>query len=176
MVSHRIDERARVNSEIIMGFCDNILAGFIQIYYLYYYNKVLINIDLVAVLPQFRKNGLGLMLLRSVKNHKPIGNYRCMGIIGLAEIENSIDEFSVKRLFLYSRLGAQIRKDIVYKTPDYPDAYVIFYPVSESYSNITTVSLAWQLWRNSQYSLGLFKKYISPINSTYVRSELKRYK
>ncbi|MDD4163766.1 MAG: GNAT family N-acetyltransferase [Eubacteriales bacterium] len=177
MVNNRFNEKGRLNSEIIMGFCDNELAGFIQIYYIYYYNKVFINLDFVAVLPQYRKSGLGLMLLTSLKNkmEKPVGDHRCIGIIGLAEIENSTDQFSFKRLFLYSRLGAQIRRDIVYKTPDYPDAYVIFYPATESFSSITTLSLAWQLWRNSQYSFKVFKNYISSIDSTYVRSELIKY-
>jgi hypothetical protein len=87
----------------------------------------------------------------------PVQGYNCIGIVGLAEVESPLEPFSYKRLLLYSRLGAQIRKDVIYKTPDYPDTYVVFYPASERYSSISTIALAWQLWKISQYTMNSLK-------------------
>lgn len=98
-----------------------------------------------------------------------------MGILGLAEVEDMEKPFSLKRLLLYSRLGAEIRRDLIYKTPDYPDSYVIFYPASKHYSGISTAALSWQLWRISQYNAKQFRQYVANIGYKYIRAELSRY-
>ena len=177
MAQIRVDEKGRPCVEIYMGFCDDVLAGFMQVSYIYYYNKVFINVDFIAVLPEYRKSGLGIKLLRYLKHimQKPVENYKCMGILGLAEVEDMEKPFSLKRLFLYSRLGAEIRRDLIYKTPDYPDSYVIFYPASKDYSGISTAALSWQLWRISQYNAKQFRQYVANIGYKDIRAELSRY-
>lgn len=130
-----------------------------------------------TVLPEYRKSGLGIKLLRYLKHitQKPVENYKCMGILGMAEVENMEKPFSLKRLLLYSRLGAEIRRDLIYRTPDYPDSYVIFYPASKHYSGISTAALSWQLWRISQYNSKQFRRYVANIDFKDIRAELSRY-
>lgn len=130
-----------------------------------------------TVLPEYRKSGLGIKLLRYLKHitQKPVENYKCMGILGMAEVENMEKPFSLKRLLLYSRLGAEIRRDLIYRTPDYPDSYVIFYPASKHYSGISTAALSWQLWRISQYDSKQFRRYVANIDFKDIRAELSRY-
>ncbi len=177
MAQIRVDEKGRPCVEIYMGFCGNVLAGFMQVSYIYYYSKVFINVDFIAVLPEYRKSGLGIKLLRYLKHitQKPVENYKCMGILGMAEVENMEKPFSLKRLLLYSRLGAEIRRDLIYRTPDYPDSYVIFYPASKHYSGISTAALSWQLWRISQYDSKQFRRYVVNIDFKDIKAELSRY-
>jgi|GEM_PF-4525301 len=180
MIKIRYDKKKRLNVNVTVGIIENKPIGFMQVYYKYFKRFLFANIDLFAVLKKYRKTGLALALARYNKKRTldlaKENNINALGIIGLAEtdIKNN-DEFAAKRLFLYSKLGAQVRKDFIYKTPDWPDAYIIWYPFNKEYSNIDSILLAWFLWEFFPYNKKLFFKYYGKVNidDLFIKFNLK---
>lgn len=178
MVRIRQDELGRPRVLIVLALVDGRIAGFIQANYIYVAEVCFLNLDFLAVLPEFRKHGCALDLLRDMRRRASgsvADGIPIVGILGLAAAEeNEKDRFVARRLFLYARLGAQIRRDVLYRTPDYPADYVVWYPTVAGFAALPTALLARVLWTVTPYSDDQFTEFVTPFDREQMRVLLRR--
>jgi GNAT superfamily N-acetyltransferase len=177
MVRISTDDLGRPRVQILLAILNGGIAGFIQANYIYFGDACFLNIDFFAVLPECRKHGCALALLREVRRRAGCDRRvraPILGILGLAEAQSSAsDPLVERRLRLYAGLGAQIRRDLLYKTPDYPTDFVVWYPLLDSCSALPTVVLAWVLWSVSQYTHEQFRQYVSQVDPAELEAHIK---
>jgi hypothetical protein len=173
----RSGDGGRLRQQLFAGLVQGEAAGLLQVLYREWGKGLIANVDRVGVRPDARGTNLGLSLLRFAKDNF----YRlclqygqpALGVVGLTDPDRGpADSWSVRRVRLFEKLGAQIRRDLAYHTVDdarlYPEGkLILWYPLTEHMTHIGTRSLAWILWQISGLAPGEFvKRYGNPPMAT----------
>jgi GNAT superfamily N-acetyltransferase len=165
----RNDEERKPRLKIFVALCENNVAGFLHMNFIRFGDWCIANIDFLGVLQPYRRHGFGLALLRKAKRIAAglecSDGVKCLGIASLADTgETGTDDFARKRLWLYSRLGGMVREDLVFRTPDYPSDFVVWYPLVDQAAVIPTIALARILWSIYPYAQSDFVEHIGDLD------------
>jgi GNAT superfamily N-acetyltransferase len=134
-------EDGRHEAQLFVGLSEDQVIGLIQIFYRQWRNGLLADIDLLGVLGPYRRSGLGSALVRqafmATRNVASHYGLPTLGIVSLA------DPKYIPVVRLHQKLGGQIRTDLQYPSGD----IIVWYPLHDQFTAVSTKALAWQLWQ-----------------------------
>ena len=156
ILTHRLDAEGRIQNQIFVGLCGESVAGILQIFYYPWKGGLVSVADLVGVLESIRGSGLGLGMIRhtSIATKKVASQWHVSpkGLLGLTELDQGdSNSWVVRRVKLFERMGAQVRRDLVYQYDGLPESsgdIILWYPMSDGVVEISTKELAWVLWQS----------------------------
>ena len=156
ILTNRLDTEGRIQKQIFIGLSGETVVGILQIFYYTWNDGLVAVVDLVGVLEPFRGSRLGLRLIRYARsvteNAASQWGVTAKGILGLAELDQGdSDSWADRRVRLFERLGAQVRRDLIYQYGGLSESngdYVIWYPMSADVFEISSRALAWVLWQS----------------------------
>ncbi len=74
------------------------------------------------------------------------------GLLGLTKVDQDhSDSWVVRRVKLFEKMGAQVRRDLAYQYDGLPESsgdIILWYPMSDEVVEISTKELAWVLWQS----------------------------
>jgi hypothetical protein len=129
-----------------------------QMFYRQWRDGLVGNVDVLAVLRDFRRTNLGIVMMRHAISAamKVSAQYKVpvVGLVWLTEPDQGpLDSWSVRRVRMFEKMGGQVRRDLRYRYDGqiYPDGEIIFwYPLRREFAETDTKSLAWLLWQFGQ--------------------------
>ena len=156
ILDNRFNTEGQIQKQIFVGICGESIAGILQIFYHPWRGGLLSVIDLMGVLESFRSTGLGLSLMRyAISATKDIAfqwKVSPKGLLWLTELDQgNYNSWAARRVKLYEKTGAQVRRDIIYQFNGQPETdgeMILWYPISDDVVKIGTKELAWALWQS----------------------------
>jgi len=173
ILTHRLDAEGRIQNQIFIGLCGKSVAGILQIFYYPWKGGLVSVVDLVGVLESFRGSGLGLKMIRhaSAATEKVASQWQVSprGLLGLTELDQGDSRsWIVRRVRLFERMGAQVRRDLVYQYDGLPESsgeIILWYPMSDEVAAVSTKELAWVLWQSGGLPSEEFGRRYGELNS-----------
>lgn len=139
LISNYLDREGRDKGCLLAVSKECEVVGFVQAFFRVWRGGLVVWVDLLGVAEEVRRKGIGRELLTRVMSvgEKVAIAWRTNleAIVALTEPEN------VACLRVFESIGAQIRKDLMYKGK----LHILWIPVDESMTNVPTKNIVWLL-------------------------------
>jgi RNA polymerase sigma factor (sigma-70 family) len=166
ILTKRTQNSERPEAQVFIAKCSGKAVGFLQIFYRLRTDGLIGWVDLLGVSAPFQNRGIESDLFRqALSATREAASARHASPLGVLYLAGREDALNVRA---FEQMGSQVRRDLVYRIGPDEEGHgpILWFPMSDDVSGITTKALAWELWQFGSLPRAMFVEQYGELDAT----------